>query len=348
MGSRFLVAGEMSVSEVIVVVMTIMLGAFSITNISPNIQAFTTAISAAGKIYSTIDRSSPMDPSAKTGQMLDHVEGMLEMKHVRHIYPSRPEVVVMSDFGSCFRPGTTALVGMSGSGKSTVIQLLEMFYLPVHGQILLDGHDISTLNLRWLRQQISLVSQEPTLFGTTIYENIRHGLIGSPFELEPENKQRDRIINAAKLTDAHNFITNLSDGYDTYVGEHGAQLSGGQKQRIAIARAVVSDPKILLLDEATSALDTKSEEVVQAALDAASKGRTTIVIAHRLSTAHCADNIIVVAEGRVVEQGTHDNLLELKGAYYQMARAQRIVELGDEGETAVHQRSEPIQSDQGG
>jgi ATP-binding cassette, subfamily B (MDR/TAP), member 1 len=148
---------------------------------------------------------------------------------------------------------------------------------------------------------ITVVSKEPTLFGTTIYENIRQGLIGSPFEQDSESRQRDRIVDAAKLADAHNFINDLSDGYGTYVGEHGSQLSGGQKQRIAIARAVVSDPKILLLDEATSALDTESEEIVQAALDAASKGRTTVVIAHRLSTIRSVDKIIVMAKGQVVE-----------------------------------------------
>ena len=179
---------------------------------------------------------------------------------------------------------TTALVGPSGSGKSTVIGLVERFYKPVNGEILLDGHSIESLNLRWLRQQISLVSQEPILFATTIYENVKFGLIGTPFMEESEEKITQRIRDALEMSNALEFVTALPEGLDTHVGERGFLLSGGQKQRIAIARAVVSDPKILLLDEATSALDTKSEGVVQAALDKAAEGRTTIVIAHRLST----------------------------------------------------------------
>ena len=336
MGARYLVAGNMSLSDVLIVVMTIMLGAFSIGNVVPNIQTFTTALSAAVKIFSTIDRVSPIDPGATKGLTLDHFDGVLELRNIKHIYPSRPDVIVMEDFNAVFPPGTTALVGASGSGKSTVVHLIEMFYRPVRGQILLDGHEISTLNLRWLRQQISLVSQETTLFSTTIYENIRRGL-GTKFDQDTEGKQRERVIDAAKLANAHEFITSLSDGYETYVGEHGAQLSGGQKQRIAVARAIISDPKILLLDEATSALDTKSEEAVQAALDAASKGRTTISIAHRLSTIKTADNIIVMAEGRVVEQGKHDNLLGLKGAYYQLGKAQRIVDFVDGNENTARE-----------
>jgi len=324
-GSRFLVAGDMGLSDVLTILLAVMIGAFSLGNVAPNAQAFTTSVAAAAKIFNTIDRVSPIDPKTEAGAKLEHVEGAVELKHVKHIYPSRPEVVVMEDVSLLVPAGkTTALVGASGSGKSTIVGLVERFYNPVGGHVYLDGHDTQTLNLRWLRQQISLVSQEPILFGTTIYTNIQHGLIGTKYEHLSEEKQSELIINAAKMSNAHDFITSLPEGYETHVGERGFLLSGGQKQRIAIARAVVSDPKILLLDEATSALDTKSEGVVQAALDVAAQGRTTIVIAHRLSTIKTADNIVVMSQGRIVEQGTHDELLERRSAYYNLVVAQRI------------------------
>lgn len=325
MGSRYLVAGDMNVGDVLTIILAIMIGAFALGNVAPNIQAFTTSVAAAAKIFATIDRISPLDPSTTVGETLKHVEGHIELRNIRHIYPSRPEVTVMEDVSLLVPAGkTTALVGASGSGKSTIVGLVERFYDPVAGTVLLDGQDISGLNLRWLRRQISLVSQEPTLFATTIFGNIRHGLIGTHHEDKSEKEIRDLVENAARMANAHDFITNLPEGYETNVGERGFLLSGGQKQRIAIARAMVSDPKILLLDEATSALDTKSEGVVQAALDKAAEGRTTIVIAHRLSTIKSADNIVVMTKGRIVEQGTHDALLERKGAYYNLVEAQRI------------------------
>jgi ATP-binding cassette subfamily B (MDR/TAP) protein 1 len=330
MGSRYLVAGDMTLSGVLVVLMTIVLGAFSVANVAPNIQAFTSATSAAAKIFTTIDRSSPLDPTSTVGKTLDSVEGKLEFKQIKHIYPSRPEVTVLEDFNLLIPAGKKiALVGTSGSGKSTLVHLIQRFYLPVAGQVLLDGHDISTLNLCWLRQQISVVSQEPMLFGTTIFSNIQQGLIGTKFEHESTANQHGLVINAAKMSNAHDFILKLPQGYETYVGEHGTLLSGGQKQRIAIARAIVSDPKILILDEATSALDTTSEEIVQAALEKVSTGRTTITIAHRLSTIRTADNIVVMAHGRAIEQGTHDSLIEKKNVYYQLVQAQRIAEISE-------------------
>lgn len=324
-GSRFLVGGNADVGEILTTMLAIMIGAFALANIAPNGQAFTTAIAAAAKIYGTIDRVSPLDPMSEDGEKLEHVEGTVELVNIKHIYPSRPEVVVMDNVSLKVPAGkTTALVGASGSGKSTIVGLVERFYNPVGGHIYLDGHDASTLNLRWLRQQISLVSQEPTLFSNTIYENIKHGLIGTQWENADAETQRELIINAAKMANAHDFVMSLPEGYETNVGDRGFLLSGGQKQRIAIARAIVSDPKILLLDEATSALDTKSEGVVQAALDLAAQGRTTIVIAHRLSTIKTADNIVVMSQGSIVEQGTHDQLLERRGAYFMLVEAQRI------------------------
>lgn len=330
MGSRFLVAGEMNVGQVLTILMAILIGSFSLGNVGPNGQAFTNALAAAAKIYSTIDRTSPLDPFSDEGKTLDHFEGNIEFRDIKHIYPSRPEVTVMDGVSLTMPAGkTTALVGPSGSGKSTVVGLVERFYLPVGGSVFLDGHDIQTLNLRWLRQQISLVSQEPILFGTTIYQNIRYGLIGTKYEQESEEKIRELIENAARMANAHEFINALPEGYETNVGQRGFLLSGGQKQRIAIARAIVSDPKILLLDEATSALDTKSEGVVQAALDKAAEGRTTIVIAHRLSTIKSAHNIVVFVSGQIAEQGTHDELVDRAGTYRSLVEAQRLNEVKD-------------------
>ena len=354
MGSRFLVDGDVSLSQILTIILAIIIGAFSLGQVGPNVQAFTSGVAAASKIYSTIDRVSPLDPTSDAGDRLEHVEGHVELRNIKHIYPSRAEVVVMDNVNLDIPAGkTTALVGASGSGKSTIVGLVERFYDPVGGAVFLDGHDISTLNLRWLRQQVSLVQQEPVLFSETITRNIRNGLIGSPFEHEPEAQQQERIIHAAKMANAHDFISALPEGYDTNVGERGFLLSGGQKQRIAIARAVVSDPKILLLDEATSALDTKSEGVVQAALDEAAKGRTTIVIAHRLSTIKTADNIVVMQQGRIVEQGTHDALLERRGAYFNLVSAQRIGKERKENEAesekeAVEDELAHVQSSQTG
>ena len=203
---------------------------------------------------------------------------------------------------------TVALVGESGSGKSTVIALLERFYDPDSGSIFLDDIDLQTLNVSWLRQQVGLVSQEPLLFNDTIRANIAYGRQGEASEEE--------IIAAAEAADAHGFISALPDGYNTIVGDRGIQLSGGQKQRIAIARAIIKNPKVLLLDEATSALDVESERVVQEALDNVVIGRTTVVVAHRLSTIRGADIITVLKNGTVVEKGSHGDLMQIKDGIY--------------------------------
>lgn len=187
----------------------------------------------------------------------------------------------------------------------------------ISNKVTIDGHDVKTLNLRWLRSNVGIVSQEPSLFNATIGENIRYG---------KKDATMEEIVEAAKNANAHNFISALPNGYDTPVGERGAQLSGGQKQRIAIARAIIKDPKVLLLDEATSALDTESEKIVQDALDKAREGRTTIVIAHRLSTIQTADIIVSIDKGRVVEKGTHSELMDKEGLYCELVNAQTIAE----------------------
>ena len=200
---------------------------------------------------------------------------------------------------------TIALVGESGSGKSTVIALLQRFYDPDSGTITIDGVEIQKLQLKWLRQQIGLVSQEPVLFNETVRANIAYG-----------KASEEEIIRAAETANAHSFISGLQHGYETTVGERGVQLSGGQKQRVAIARAIMKNPKILLLDEATSALDAESERVVQEAVDRVMVNRTTVVVAHRLSTIMNADCIAVVRNGIIVENGKHEELITIKQGFY--------------------------------
>jgi len=220
----------------------------------------------------------------------------------------------LKDFSITIKSGqTVALVGSSGCGKSTCISLLQRFYNPKEGNIFLDGVDIKDFNIKWLRSQFGVVGQEPVLFNTTIAKNISFGL---------ENISDEQIQAAAKTSFAHDFITQLPQGYNTPVGERGAQLSGGQKQRIAIARALVRNPPILLLDEATSALDFQSEKIVQAALERAKEGRTTIIIAHRLSTIKAADVVIAIEKGEVKEIGTHTELMERKELYYKLVMSQ--------------------------
>ncbi|KAL1607636.1 hypothetical protein SLS60_002570 [Paraconiothyrium brasiliense] len=331
LGSKYVASGECSLGDVLTILLAIIMGAFALGNVAPNMQAFATAIAAAAKIYSTIDRPSPLDPTDKKGFTIDRSElkGIVAFRQVKLIYPSRPDVITLDSVSFDARPNeTTAIVGASGSGKSSLVGLLERFYEPLEGEIMLDGVKIEELNLQWLRQQVGTVSQEPVLFATTVAQNIRHGLIGTKYEHLPDDDKQvlTLIMEAAKTAHAHDFICDLSQGYQTNVGMRGLLLSGGQKQRIAIARAIIGDPKILLLDEATSALDTKSEGIVQAALERASRGRTTIVIAHRLSTIKNAHKIIVMSHGKVVEQGTHNELLEAKGVYRALVEAQGIVD----------------------
>jgi len=323
-GSRLLVAGHSTVADTLTVLMAMMMGAVSLAHVAPHAQAFTAAIAAAGNIFKIIDRPLPNNLGSEL-LIPEEIRGSLEFRNVKHIYPSRPEVTVLQDVDLVIPAGkVTALVGASGSGKSTIFGLVERFYTPVGGQILLGGHDIQTLNLKWLRRQMSLVSQEPVLFNCSIRSNIEHGLIGTEYEEAGKEKKSELVVQAAKMANAHDFINRLPHGYETLAGDHGLLLSGGQKQRIAIARAVIGNPKILLLDEATSALDSKSEGVVQAALDIAAQGRTTIVIAHRLSTIKAADKIVVLSRGRVAEQGTHEELLLRKRAYYDLIEAQNL------------------------
>ncbi|XP_069504348.1 ATP-dependent translocase ABCB1-like [Ambystoma mexicanum] len=303
-----------TIGNVLIVFFAVMIGAFSLGQAAPNLESIANARGAAYEVYKIIEKVRPIDSGSKEGFKPDKLIGRMEFRNVHFAYPTRPDVQILKGLNLSVETGKTiALVGASGCGKSTTIQLLQRFYDPLQGEILVDGHDIRTLNVKWLRENIGVVSQEPILFGTTIAENIRYGR---------EDVTEAEIEHAAKEANAYDFISKLPDKFNTMVGERGAQLSGGQKQRIAIARALARNPKILLLDEATSALDTQSESIVQAALDKARAGRTTIVIAHRLSTVRTADVIAGFHNGVVVEQGSHNDLMNRRGVYYALVMQQ--------------------------
>uniref|UniRef100_A0A8C6GQA9 P-type phospholipid transporter n=1 Tax=Mus spicilegus TaxID=10103 RepID=A0A8C6GQA9_MUSSI len=313
-GTSLVLSNEYSIGEVLTVFFSILLGTFSIGHLAPNIEAFANARGAAFEIFKIIDNEPSIDSFSTKGYKPDSIMGNLEFKNVHFNYPSRSEVQILKGLNLKVKSGqTVALVGNSGCGKSTTVQLMQRLYDPLEGMVSIDGQDIRTINVRYLREIIGVVSQEPVLFATTIAENIRYGR---------EDVTMDEIEKAVKEANAYDFIMKLPHQFDTLVGERGAQLSGGQKQRIAIARALVRNPKILLLDEATSALDTESEAVVQAALDKAREGRTTIVIAHRLSTVRNADVIAGFDGGVIVEQGNHDELMREKGIYFKLVMTQ--------------------------
>ena len=273
-----------------------------------------TARASAYSIFQMIDRKSLIDIHSSDGEKPEKLSGNFTFKNVYFNYPARKEVNVLQDFTLEIEENSTvALVGGSGCGKSTCIQLIQRFYDPDGGSVAIDGIDIKKLNIGWFRDRIGIVGQEPVLFNCTIGENIRYA---------KPNATDEEIMKACKDSNAYEFIQKLPLKYDTMVGEGGTQLSGGQKQRIAIARALINDPRILLLDEATSALDNGSEAIVQSALDRAQKGRTTIVVAHRLSTVRNADCIVALKDGKVAEKGTHEELMALNGLYHSLVESQ--------------------------
>ncbi|XP_057799135.1 ABC transporter B family member 2-like [Salvia miltiorrhiza] len=300
--------------------LNVVISGLSLGQAAPDITAFIRAKAAAYPIFEMIERNGASKSSSRDGKKLSKVEGHIKFKNVMFSYPSRPDVLIFNKLSLDIPPGKiVALVGGSGSGKSTVISLIERFYDPLSGQVSLDGTDVREFDLKWLRQQIGLVNQEPALFATTIRDNILYG---------KHDATNEEITRAAKLSEAINFISNLPDRFETQVGERGVQLSGGQKQRIAISRAIVKNPSILLLDEATSALDAESEKSVQEALDRVMVGRTTVIVAHRLSTIRNADVIAVVQNGAIVETGSHEDLISRpNSAYASLAQLQETASL---------------------
>ncbi|KAK1313924.1 ABC transporter B family member 19 [Acorus calamus] len=314
-GAHLVRSGASTFSRVIKVFVVLVITANSVAetvSLAPEIIRGGEAIRS---VFSVLDRSTRIDPDDPESEPVESLCGDIEFRHVDFAYPSRPDVQIFKEFNLRIKAGQSmALVGASGSGKSSVIALIERFYDPTAGKVMIDGKDIRRLNLKSLRLKIGLVQQEPALFAASIFENIAYGKDGA---------SEEEVVEAARVANVHGFVSALPDGYRTAVGERGVQLSGGQKQRIAIARAVLKDPAVLLLDEATSALDAESECVLQGALDRLMRGRTTVIVAHRLSTIRGVDVIGVVQDGRVVEQGSHAELIgNVEGAYSRLLQLQ--------------------------
>ncbi len=313
-GGRLVVRGELTVGGLTSFLVYTLIVAMSLGTLSDLWADFMKALGAAERIFELLDRV-PRIPVAG-GAALPAVDGRLTLEGVHFAYPSRPDVLVLRGLDLEVAPGeVVALVGPSGAGKSTVAALVARLYDPQRGAVRLDGSDLRQLDPHALRRHIGTVAQEPILFSTTVAENIRYGRPGAT-DAEVEA--------AARAANAHDFVARFPAGYATPVGERGVQLSGGQKQRVAIARAVLKDPRILVLDEATSALDAESEALVRDALERLMRGRTTLIIAHRLSTVVGADRVLVVDGGRIVQAGTHQKLMDEEGPYRRLVVRQLV------------------------
>lgn len=297
---------------------------FSLGQVAMGMAKIFEGLGAGGRVFFLLDRTPqiPAPPSSREGNKEpikpESMTGDIRFEDVSFSYPSRPAQPILERVSLTIPANkTTALVGTSGAGKSTVISLLQRFYDINSGKITIDGRDITSLDLRWLRQQMGYVQQEPNLFGLTIRENMLYGV--------ERDVSQEELEKASKDAHAHEFISKMPEGYDTLVGERGVKLSGGQKQRVAIARALLTNCRILLLDEATSALDSESEHLVQQAIDKAVVGRTVIVIAHRLSTVRQADQIVVMDNHKVVDTGKHDKLLDKCAKYADLIKRQSFM-----------------------
>ncbi|CAH1397295.1 unnamed protein product [Nezara viridula] len=315
-GSNFVASGKMTAEDIYRVLFALILASTNLGTTTLFFQDFGKAKLAVTQVVKLMTTGSSL-PKSDEGERPE-IKGNIQFKDVVFSYPARGHTQVLTGFSLEVTQGrTVALVGGSGSGKSTVIALLERFYNPNKGHILIDGTDIAKINVGYLRSQIGLVTQEPMLFDCSLRDNITYGISALGRIVTDQD-----IIDAAKAAYIHEFIASLPQGYETNIGERGSKLSGGQRQRVAIARAILRNPKILLLDEATSALDSESEKVVHDALNNARKGRTSIVVAHRLSTVENADLIAVMSQGVVKELGTHTELLQVRGIYYHLIKAQ--------------------------
>ncbi|KAL2629414.1 hypothetical protein R1flu_014100 [Riccia fluitans] len=307
---------EATFGDSIKIIMVFIFAAFGVAETIAMAPDFIKGDESLLSVFRILDRKTEIDPDDPKSEKLTEVEGDIEFQNVAFSYPMRPTIPIFTNLNLRVCAGTSlALVGESGSGKSTVISLIQRFYNPFSGIITVDGKDVTTLNVRSLRQHIGVVQQEPALLATSIQDNILYGKDGA---------SESEVVDAAKTANAHNFISALPDGYQTSVGDRGVKLSGGQKQRVAIARAVIRSPAILLLDEATSALDAESEKLVQQALDRIMKGRTTVIIAHRLSTVRNTNKIAMMRNGQVLEYGSHEELMSLDGSYARFVLMQQF------------------------
>ncbi|MDB4249320.1 ABC transporter transmembrane domain-containing protein [Amylibacter sp.] len=313
-GARDVKVGNMTAGVLVQFVIYAVLVGSSVTAFAEFWGEMQRAAGATERLIELLNSEDVVKDPERPDQLELPVKGGLEFENLSFYYPSRPNTATLDGFSLKVNPGETiALVGPSGAGKSTIFQLLMRFFDPTSGSIKLDGKPIVSLKREEFRKHLSIVTQDPVIFGTSAMENIRFG--------RPEATDEE-VINAAKAAAAHNFLEILPDGYESFVGEQGVMLSGGQKQRLAIARAILRDAPVLLLDEATSALDAESEFAVQKAVEALARTRTTIIIAHRLATVKKADRIIVVDEGKIVAQGTHSELVSQGGLYARLAKLQ--------------------------